>query len=620
MLSTARGLVLALSCGIALLGQEPADKQIRDSAASAVALLQQSCARVAGIQTCFSCHHSGLPALALRRAREHGVPVDEASARKVALKAFQSPDTENLVSLDLAIQGPLLIDAGMGGTGLTLIAGGAAGLAPSPVAAVHAARAANWQLPDGSWTTVDARPPASHSLVTNTAVAARAISLYLPPQLEEKKRAVLRRARTWLENVEPKTTEDYTFRLFGLEWTEADHEKLSEAADQLLALQHDDGGWAQIRSRSTDAYATGEALVALHEAGGIPVDNPAWRRGLKYLLDQQQPDGSWLVETRQLSPAPISPPYFETGYPHGKHQFISAGAASWAIMALSHALPQASRPDQPLPLPELSPTGVEPWMETALFGTAADLRDLLDDGLDPNSASPAGTTLLMAAAMDPAKTALLIERGSDVNAKAKSGFTALHVAATHRGSARVVRALLDAGAEVEPDRSVMFNASPLALAAYVGDRESVALLLEAGADIERTFLLIAKIPVTPALSAVFNAHTGLLRDLIGRGIDPNQADPEGMSFLSWAVIGNRLDLAETLLELGAKIDQVDNFGYTPALYAATIDHGDTAILELLIERGADLTIASSEGHTALSNARRFGYPEIARLVEAAVRP
>jgi len=619
--STVRLLLLTLLCFTTLWAAEgPTQEEIRESAAKAVALLQASCRKVAGMQTCFSCHHSGLPAIALQRARKRGIPVDEEAAREVALKAFASPDTENLVSLDLAIQGPLLIDPGAGGTGLTLMAGGAAGLKRSLVTAVHAARAADWQLEDGSWTTVDARPPSSHSLFTNTAVAARAIDLYLPKQLEAEKRLVLQRARGWLEKTRPRTTEDFTFRLFGLGWTGADSDKLREAAEQLLALQQDDGGWAQIRSRSTDAYATAEALVALRRAGHIPIDNPEWQRGLKYLVDHQEPDGSWLVETRQVSPAPISPPYFETGYPHGKHQFISATTASWAIMAFSHALPLVSAPAQPLPLPELNATGVEPWAETALFGTAEELRKLLDDGLDANSATPEGTTLLMAASMDPDKIALLTERGTDVNAKAKTGFTALHAAATHRGSARAVAALLEAGAEVEPGRDVMFNASPLSLAAYVGDRESTALLRAAGGDIDRPFLLIGKILVTPTLSAVFNAHTELVRDLIRSGADPNETDPEGMSYLSWAVVGNRPELVETLLDLGANINQVDKFGYTPALYAATIDHGDTQVLELLIERGADLTVASKDNHAALSNARRFGYPEIVALLEAATKP
>jgi len=259
-------------------------------------------------------------------------------------------------------------------------------------------------------------------------------------------------------------------------------------------------------------------------------------------------------------------------------------------------------------------------METALFGTVNELRDLLDDGLDPNSSTPEGTTVLMAASADAGKTTLLIERGSNVNAKAKTGFTALHAAATHRGSAAAIRALLEAGATVEPDRDVMFNASPLSLAAYVGDRKSTALLTAAGGDVDRPFLLIGKIVVTPPSSAAFNGYVDLLRDLVSGGADPNEADAEGMSLLSWAVVGNYRDLAEALLDLGADINHSDSFGYTPSLYAATIDHGDSEVLELLIERGADLTHTTDEGHSAMSNARRFGYAEIVELLEAAATP
>ena len=58
-------------------------------------------------------------------------------------------------------------------------------------------------------------------------------------------------------------------------------------------------------------------------------------------------------------------------------------------------------------------------MEAALFGTAAQLKAQLDAGLDPNSKTPGGTTLLMMAAADAEKVKLLIDRGADVNAKAR---------------------------------------------------------------------------------------------------------------------------------------------------------------------------------------------------------
>ena len=105
---------------------------------------------------------------------------------------------------------------------------------------------------------------------------------------------------------------------------------IEKAAQALLTLQQSDGGWAQLPSLSTDAYATGQALVALHESGALPVSSPAYQRGVRFLLNSQLEDGSWYVQSRAL---PVQP-YFDSGFPHGHDQFISAAATNWAAMAL----------------------------------------------------------------------------------------------------------------------------------------------------------------------------------------------------------------------------------------------------------------------------------------------
>ncbi len=103
-----------------------------------------------------------------------------------------------------------------------------------------------------------------------------------------------------------------------------------KAAQALLTLQQSDGGWTQLPSLSSDAYATGQALVALHESGALPVSSPAYQRGVRFLLNSQLEDGSWYVHSRAL---PVQP-YFDSGFPHGHDQFISAAATNWAVMAL----------------------------------------------------------------------------------------------------------------------------------------------------------------------------------------------------------------------------------------------------------------------------------------------
>src|SRR4030095_1848945 len=120
------------------------------------------------------------------------------------------------------------------------------------------------------------------------------------------------------------TGEDRAFRLLGLHWSGADEAAVKTAADDLLAQQRPDGGWSQTADMTSDAYATGQALVALHQTG-LATDAGASRRGIEYLSTARQSDGSWLVATRSK---PVQT-YFESGFPHGKSQFISICGTCW---------------------------------------------------------------------------------------------------------------------------------------------------------------------------------------------------------------------------------------------------------------------------------------------------
>src|SRR6201999_2054140 len=136
----------------------------------------------------------------------------------------------------------------------------------------------------------------------------------------------------------PRETEEAVFRLFGMAWANGSARSVNEAVSRLLAGQKADGGWSQLPRLASDAYATGEVLVALHEAGGISTASPPYQNGVRFLLRSQHEDGSWLVNTR-IHATGISPPYFESGFPYGHSQFISSAATSWAAMALSLSLP-----------------------------------------------------------------------------------------------------------------------------------------------------------------------------------------------------------------------------------------------------------------------------------------
>jgi ankyrin repeat protein len=138
-------------------------------------------------------------------------------------------------------------------------------------------------------------------------------------------------------------------------------------------------------------------------------------------------------------------------------------------MALMLTLPKAAKPADAPGLAELEPKGAKPWMRTALFGTAAELKSLLDGGLDVKSQTDGDTNLLMMAAPDTAKMKLLLDRGTDVNARSKSGYTALMVTSLYRGSGEGIDLLLAKGANAAPGSGVMFNASLLLQATYAGN-------------------------------------------------------------------------------------------------------------------------------------------------------
>src|SRR5262249_2825104 len=129
---------------------------------------------------------------------------------------------------------------------------------------------------------------------------------------------------------EPASTEDHVFQILGLKWGGGSRETIRKAASQLLTLQRSDGGGGQIPPLASDAYATGQAVVALGESGVIGPRDAQYQHGVRYLVHSQMEDGSWLVRTR----SPSFQPYFDSDFPHGYDQFISAAASNWAVMAL----------------------------------------------------------------------------------------------------------------------------------------------------------------------------------------------------------------------------------------------------------------------------------------------
>jgi ankyrin repeat protein/mono/diheme cytochrome c family protein len=277
---------------------------------------------------CVSCHHNNLAAMTVSLARSRGIPVDEhvATQQRAAIGEYVDGWRDRLLQ-GIGIPGDASTVA------YTLL-GLAAEKYPADATTDAMARFLKLQqTPGGFWIPLAHRPPLEGDPVHASAISMRALQLYAPATERAEYRAAIDRAAAYITQVRPESTEQHIYRLLGLHWSQPGAAAIQDAARELLAQQRRDGGWAQLPTLESDAYATGQVLVALAESGAVRHTDRRFTRGVEFLRKTQLADGSWHVASRAL---PIQP-HFESGFPFGRDQFISAAATNWAAMALVHA-------------------------------------------------------------------------------------------------------------------------------------------------------------------------------------------------------------------------------------------------------------------------------------------
>ena len=305
-----------------------ADLTARQAVEKSMTLIQSANEQFFRATGCVGCHHHMLGAILLGLARKGGIAVNEALAtdQLKAMISVRLPTREPLLQMQI-IEGFPMRDT------LFLVGLGAQNYPADSLtdAVVHAVM--GLQRADGSWHGLDHRPPLEYSSVSETSYALRAIQLYAPPGWKQESARRIERARHWLAERDPQSNEEAVMQLLGLEWAGDRSGRLEALGRRLQAQQAADGGWSQRQGFPSDAYATGQALYALQQAGRMPTSDVAYQRGVKYLLSSQFPDGSWHVKSRAVK----FQPYFESGFPHGHDQWISAAGTAWAASALALA-------------------------------------------------------------------------------------------------------------------------------------------------------------------------------------------------------------------------------------------------------------------------------------------
>ncbi len=241
----------------------------------------------------------------------------------------------------------------------------------------------------------------------------------------------------------------------------------------------------------------------------------------------------------------------------------------------------------------------------------------------------------------PAALAAVAPHRAHVNTPEADGTTPLHWA-VQAGDARVVRALLRAGAK--PDAVNRYGLTPLSLAAAAGDADLLGLLVEAGASVRAADAALRDGQTTLMLAARAG-RAEAIEALVAHGADPDAVERRtGTNALMWAALDDRAETILALVRAGADVNArsaltafphtppgvigdalevgvsyvgqtvLPKGSWTPLMYAAR--QGARAAAAALAEAGADLDATDPDGATALALAVINGHADVVALLLA----
>ena len=287
-------------------------------------------------------------------------------------------------------------------------------------------------------------------------------------------------------------------------------------------------------------------------------------------------------------------------------------------------------------------------LETAL---AAQLFNAIDDddveavneaieaGADVNARDVDGKTALMSAA-EGGHTAIvkaLIDKGANIEAVDNEGNTALILAERggHSATAKVITDALTEKIAIEANNKLQeaiasnnlaaieeaiseganleskdekHGLTPLMQTTHRGHAGGVAILLEAGADVNAK----TKTGYTALMASSWKDSPEIVETLIDKGADVNYQDNDGWTALMRAAYWNKGEIVKTLLGKGADVDAKNNKGVTALMFAAYFGH--KAIVQDLLGRGADKDVESDKGQTALLLAVGEGHQGVVEIL------
>ena len=284
---------------------------------------------------CYECHHAPFTIWALNEGKKQGYAVDEDVladmtswvvgedflARLIKERPAEKEEQEIVFN-----EAPLLLALGIEAGNTNDTQDGLKKLLTSVV---------KDQGNDGSWKRVNESRPILSSPDTLTTLALLALSAPDIPDLGIEGKTAQDRGFQWLLTAKPDDElQPVVLRLIlwhrlgrpGSEWRPLEQ--------QLRSSQREDGGWSQIPLAKSDAYATGQALYALSEAG-VTKDDAVIRRAQAFLGKSQGQDGAWAMTSRAI---------MGNGKVATKFEPITHAGSAWAVMGLVRSMPAETKP------------------------------------------------------------------------------------------------------------------------------------------------------------------------------------------------------------------------------------------------------------------------------------
>jgi len=243
--------------------------------------------------------------------------------------------------------------------------------------------------------------------------------------------------------------------------------------------------------------------------------------------------------------------------------------------------------------------GVTPLSMATLYGSVPMVERLLKAGADAKELGPNGETMLMFAARNgnPRLVQLFIAAGVDVNAAEKLRKTTALMWAAEQHHPEAVQALLKAGANpalksggAGLPRNYMANRVNQQSVKEAQERRKRAVA--AGRTYEEQVIFERAAPLRPAFDQLppDDDSEVVVAGLVGSG-------GGGLAALHLAAREGDIESARALLDGGADVNQITEYGWTPLLTA--INNRNYALASLLMDRGADPNIANKGGWTPL---------------------